>query len=145
VAVSVALMNLLCCPFGGMPMCHGAGGLAAQYRFGARTGGSVVMLGVAKMALALVLGSSLLLWLHAYPKSVLGVLLLFSGLELAMVCRDQRTRVEFFVMLVTTGACLAANTAIGFVSGWIVAALLLWGVFRIEPPPANDEPDATGR
>jgi MFS superfamily sulfate permease-like transporter len=141
VAVSVALMNLLCCPFGGMPMCHGAGGLAAQYRFGARTGGSVVMLGAAKMGLALVLGTSLLLWMQAYPKSVLGVLLLFSGLELAMVCRDQRTRVEFFVMLVTAGACLAANTAIGFVIGWIVAALLLWGVFRIEPPPANDEPN----
>ena len=137
VAVSVALMNLLCCPFGGMPMCHGAGGLAAQYRFGARTGGSVVMLGVAKIALALLLGTSLLLWLHAYPKSVLGVLLLFSGLELGMVCRDQRRRVDYFVMLVTAGACLAANTAVGFVIGWVVAGLLVWGVFRLEPPPEN--------
>ncbi len=133
VAISVALMNLLCCPLGGLPMCHGAGGLAAQYRFGARTGGSVVMLGVAKMLLALLLGSSLLLWLGHYPESVLGVLLLFSGLELAMICRDQRTRVDYFVMLVTAGACMAVNTAVGFVVGWLMAALLLWGVFRIEP------------
>ncbi|MCH7872119.1 MAG: putative sulfate/molybdate transporter [Planctomycetes bacterium] len=45
VSVSVGLMNLICCPLGGMPMCHGAGGLAAQHRFGARTGGSVILLG----------------------------------------------------------------------------------------------------
>ena len=44
-ALSVALMNLICCPVGGMPLCHGSGGLAAQYRFGARSGGSMVMLG----------------------------------------------------------------------------------------------------
>ena len=116
-------------------MCHGAGGLAAQYRFGARTGGSVVMLGAAKMILAILFGGSLLLWLQQYPDSVLGVLLLFSGLELAMVCRDQTTRVAFFVMLVTAGACMAVNTAAGFVIGWLMAALLMRGVIKIDPPP----------
>lgn len=137
VALSVGLMNLVCCPLGGMPMCHGAGGLAGQYRFGARTGGSVVMLGIVKVVLALLFGGSLLVWLQAFPKSVLGVLLLFSGLELALVCRDQKTRVDYFVMLMTAGACLAVNTAVGFVVGWLIAVLLIWGVFRIEPPPAN--------
>jgi MFS superfamily sulfate permease-like transporter len=120
-----------------MPACHGAGGLAAQYRFGARTGGSVTMLGIAKIALGLLLGGSLLLWLQQYPKSVLGVLLLFSGLELALVCRDQNRRVDFFVMMITAAACLAMNTAVGLVVGWAMAALLIWGVFRIEPPPKN--------
>ena len=138
VATSVALMNIVCCPFGAMPMCHGAGGLAAQYRFGARTGGSVILLGAAKITLALAFGGSFLLWLQAYPKSVLGVLLLFSGLELALVCRDQRTRVDYFVMLITAGACLAVNTALGFVVGWLMAALLIWGVFRIDPPSLNE-------
>ena len=134
VALSVAVMNLVCCPFGAMPVCHGAGGLAAQYRFGARTGGSMVMLGAVKILLALLLGGSLLVWLQHYPQSVLGVLLLFSGLELALVCRDQNTRVQFFVMVVTAGACIAVNTAVGFVVGWAMAALLAWGVVRIEPP-----------
>jgi len=138
VAISVALMNLVCCPLGAMPMCHGAGGLAAQYRFGARSGGSVIMLGVAKIALGVLFGGSLLVWLRAYPASVLGVLLLFSGLELALVCRDQRSRVDFFVMLLTAGACMAVNTAVGFVVGWAMAALLVWGVFHIDPPPDND-------
>ena len=136
VATSVGLMNLLCCPLGAMPMCHGAGGLAAQYRFGARTGGSVVMLGIAKMALALLFGGSLLAWLQAYPRSVLGVLLLFSGLELALVCRDQTAKADFFVMILTAGACLAINTAVGFVVGWVMAVLLIWGLFRIDKPPA---------
>ena len=134
VAVSVGLMNLICCPFGGMPMCHGSGGLAAQYRFGARTGGSMVMLGLAKMILAVALGGSLLVWLQHYPESVLGVLLLFSGLELALVCRDQGARLDFFVMIVTAGASLAVNTAIGFAVGWVIASLLIRGIFRIEPP-----------
>ncbi len=138
VSISVAVMNLICCPLGGMPMCHGAGGLAAQYRFGARTGGSVIMLGAAKIALALLFGGSLLAWLHAYPTSVLGVLLLFSGLELALICRDQTSRVDFFVMLITAGACLALNTAVGFLIGWLMAALLIWGVFKIEPPSASN-------
>jgi MFS superfamily sulfate permease-like transporter len=124
VAISVGLMNLICCPLGGMPMCHGSGGLAAQYRFGARTGGSVVMLGVAKMVLAVLFGGSLLVWAQHYPESVLGVLLAFSGLELAMVCRDQTARVAFFVMVVTTGACLAVNMAVGFVVGWALARVI---------------------
>ena len=147
VAISVALMNLACCPFGAMPMCHGTGGLAGQYRFGARTGGSVVILGIAKMVLALSVGGCLLSWLQGYPQSVLGILLLFSGLELAMVCRDQSSRVDFFVMTLTAGACMALDVAMGFLVGWAMAAALLWGVFRIEPvpngPSANAAPPGT--
>jgi predicted benzoate:H+ symporter BenE len=56
VALSVGLMNLLPAFFGGMPMCHGAGGLAGQVRFGARSNGSVLMLGGIKMAVALLFG-----------------------------------------------------------------------------------------
>lgn len=134
VTLSVALMNLACCPLGAMPMCHGAGGLAGQYRFGARTGGSVVMLGIAKMGLALAFGGCLLPWLKGYPQSVLGILLLFGGLELAMVCRDQTGRADFFVMVLTAGACMAMNAAAGFIVGWAMASTLMWGVFRIEPP-----------
>lgn len=132
IAISVGLMNLICCPLGGMPMCHGAGGLAAQYRFGARTGGSVVALGGIMMVLAFLFGGSLLLWLQEYPRSVLGVLLVFSGLELAMVSRDQTNRASFFIMLLTAGLCLGINTAVGFVIGWLVALLIERGFVRLE-------------
>jgi hypothetical protein len=132
VAISVAFMNLICCPLGGMPMCHGSGGLASQYRFGARTGGSVVALGVVKMVLAVLFGGSLLMWLRDYPGSVLGILLMFGGLELAAVCRDQTGRNCFAVMAATAGVCLALNTAVGFVVGWVVAGLLSWRDLRAE-------------
>uniref|UniRef100_A0A7I4D179 Molybdate transporter 1 n=1 Tax=Physcomitrium patens TaxID=3218 RepID=A0A7I4D179_PHYPA len=59
VSVSVGLMNLVGCWWGAMPVCHGAGGLAGQYRFGAKTGMAVVFLGSAKMFLGLVFGTSL--------------------------------------------------------------------------------------
>jgi len=37
---SMGIANILTFLIGGMPLCHGAGGLASHYRFGARTAGS---------------------------------------------------------------------------------------------------------
>jgi MFS superfamily sulfate permease-like transporter len=125
VAISVAVMNLIGGWFGAMPMCHGAGGLAGQYRFGARTNGSILFLGAVKMLLAVLFGASLLTLLGVYPKSILGVLLAVSGIELALVCRDQTGREEVTIMLGTAAATLAlGNVATGFVAGWLLALLV---------------------
>ncbi|GFH46017.1 hypothetical protein CTEN210_02491 [Chaetoceros tenuissimus] len=83
VAISVGLMNLVFCPFGSMPNCHGAGGLAGQHRLGARHGASVVFLGLAKMFLAIFFGASALTLLDAFPDAVLGIMLVIAGQELA--------------------------------------------------------------
>jgi len=123
-AVSVGLMNIVGCWFGAMPMCHGAGGLAGQHRFGARTGGSVIMLGVAKVAIGLGLGASAMVLLDAYPLSILGVLLVFAGTELALPARNCTSRDGFFLATLTAGGCLGFNTALGFAMG-IGAAVLL--------------------
>ncbi|KAF4595312.1 sulfate transporter [Ophiocordyceps camponoti-floridani] len=85
VGLSVALMNLSGTWFGAMPVCHGAGGLAAQYRFGARSGASVIFLGLVKLVLGLVFGETLVDVLRGYPKSLLGIMVLAAGLELAKV------------------------------------------------------------
>jgi MFS superfamily sulfate permease-like transporter len=133
VAVSVGLMNLVACWFGGMPMCHGAGGLAGQYRFGARTNGSILFLGGVKMVLAVLLGASLMALCEAFPASVLGVLLAFAGMELSLVCRDQTSRTDAFAMLLTAAACMALNNiALGFLLGLAMAWCLRLGVFRVE-------------
>jgi MFS superfamily sulfate permease-like transporter len=125
VAISVGLMNLVAGWFGGMPMCHGAGGLAGQYRFGARSSASILFLGIVKIILAVFLGSSLLSLLHVYPNSLLGVLLGISGLELSLVSTDQKERGPATVMLGTAAAVLALNsTATGFAIGWVLALLL---------------------
>lgn len=83
--ISVAMMNLLGGWFGAMPVCHGSGGLAAQYRFGARSGASIIFLGTLKILLGLFLGESLVDLLGRYPKSLLGIMVLAAGLELAKV------------------------------------------------------------
>lgn len=132
-AVSVGLMNVVGCWFGAMPMCHGSGGLAGQHRFGARTGGSVVMLGVAKILVAVLLGSGAMVLLDAYPMSILGVLLCFAGVELALPARKAKAPDEFFLAVVTAGGCLGFNTAIGFTLG-ILAALLLGARNRFVSP-----------
>ncbi len=133
VAISVGLMNLIACPFGAMPMCHGAGGLAGQYRFGARTNGSILFLGAMKMLVAICFGGSLLALLWVYPQSLLGVLLFFAGLELALVCRDISERDPATIMLLTAIVGLAMKSvAVGFAAGLAVHYFLLLIKPRIE-------------
>jgi len=115
VAVSVGLMNLLAGPFGAMPMCHGAGGLAGQHRFGARTGSSILGLGVAKMLLAVLFGASLTAACGVFPASILGVMLVASGLELGAAARELGGTRTHAVALLTVAGCLALdNFALGF-------------------------------
>jgi MFS superfamily sulfate permease-like transporter len=132
VAISVGVMNLVSAWFGGMPMCHGAGGLAGQYRFGARTNGSILFHGASLMLVAVSVGSSLFVLCRSFPASILGVMLAFSGLELALVTRDQTDRTSAFTMLLTAGACLALNNVgIGFLVGLGLAFAVRLGL-RLE-------------
>ncbi|KAF4974368.1 hypothetical protein FZEAL_8723 [Fusarium zealandicum] len=152
IGVSVALMNLSSTWFGGMPVCHGAGGLAAQYRFGARSGASVIVLGIFKLILGLVFGETLVDLLRHYPKSLLGIMVIAAGLELAKVGQSlnrgasdlwqtaaqqesrlrrdpsDEERVErWTVMLMTTAGILAfRNDAVGFLAG-----MLCHGAYRL--------------
>lgn len=83
VAIDHGVMNLLGATFGAVPMCHGAGGMAAHVRFGARTGGALVMLGVVLVAVEVLFSGNVLVLLEAFPRAVLGTILMFGGLELA--------------------------------------------------------------
>lgn len=118
-------MNFVGCWFGAMPCCHGAGGLAGQYRFGGRSGASVVFLGIAKLVLALVFGNSFVRILGEFPIGILGVLLLFAGIELAMASKDMNTKEESFVMLVCAAVSLTGSSAaLGFGCGIVLFLLL---------------------
>ncbi|RDA95791.1 hypothetical protein CP533_5150 [Ophiocordyceps camponoti-saundersi (nom. inval.)] len=155
VGLSVALMNLSGTWFGAMPVCHGAGGLAAQYRFGARSGASIVFLGLVKLVLGLVFGETLVDILRGYPKSLLGIMVLAAGLELAKVGQslnqgasdlwsqddggistarhrdlgDDERQERWTIMLMTTAGILAfRNDAVGFLAG-----MLCHGAYRLAP------------
>jgi SulP family sulfate permease len=102
-------------------MCTGTGGLAAHYRFGARTGGAPIMIGAIFVVLALVLGQLGFTILTLIPNSVLGVLLIFAGLELCPLVRSLKTNEEFFVALLIAGIALAVpNMAWAFGIGILV-------------------------
>lgn len=133
-ALSVGLMNLGACLFGAMPACHGSGGLAGQHRFGARTGGSVVLLGAAKVLLGAACGTAAMAALAAYPASILGVLLVFAGIELTLPAKDCAGRGAFFVAAATAAGILAVNTWTGFLFGLASAAVVLRGDSRQAPP-----------
>jgi SulP family sulfate permease len=122
--ISMALANILSSTIGGMPMCHGAGGLAAHYRFGARTGGSNLMIGILFVALAVFLGSGSLAVIYLLPMSVLGILLVFAGSQLALTIMDLKNRKDLFVVVLMLGITLATNLAAGFVAGIGVAWVL---------------------
>ncbi|EXJ88782.1 hypothetical protein A1O3_01846 [Capronia epimyces CBS 606.96] len=142
VGISVAGMNLFGCWFGAMPVCHGSGGLAAQYRFGARSGASIIFLGLLKLILGVVFGESLTDLLHRFPLALLSVMIIAAGLELASVgeslntarardlgkenihagtngeITDEEKKRRWTVMLVTAGLLVAfKNDAIGFLAG----------------------------
>jgi len=125
VAISVGTMNLLTGWFGGMPMCHGAGGLAGQEAFGARTQGSILMLGAAKLLVAVLFGSSLMALAMAFPQALLGVMLVFSGISLA---EASRKATDFGVMFLTAACCMALGYLPGVVLG--TAASLVLGAHR---------------
>ena len=124
--ISMALANVMAFLFGGIPMCHGAGGLAAHYRFGARTAGSNLMIGGLMLLAALLFSDHLMALFHLIPFAVLGVLLLFAGGQLALTITDLETRSELFVSVVMLGVTLATNLAYAFCAG----LLLFWIIRR---------------
>ena len=124
--ISMGLANILAFCLGGMPLCHGAGGLAAHHRFGARTAGSNLMIGAVFLVLALGLGPDVVLFFNRIPMAILGILLVFAGVQLCLTPMDLNTRKEFFVVALILGITLAANLAVGFLVGLAVAHLLKW-------------------
>jgi SulP family sulfate permease len=106
-ALSMGIVNLPLGFLGAIPMCHGTGGLAAHYRFGARSGGAPIMIGTFFVIVALVLGELGFQLLSIIPQSVLGVLLVFAGLELCPLLKSLKTNEEYFIALLIAGIALA--------------------------------------
>lgn len=129
--LSMACGNLLSFLLGGMPMCHGAGGLAAHFRFGARTTGSNLMIGFFFVLLVLLCGPHLLAILYLLPLAVMGVLLLFAGSQLSLTLLDMDNRRDLFTATLVLGITLATNLAVGFVCGLIAAYGLKTGRFKV--------------
>jgi hypothetical protein len=119
-ALSSGLANLLLCPFGAMPMCHGAGGLQAQYRFGARTGLAPILLGAVLLILAVGFGGHAAALFALIPIGAVGALLILAGADLAISRRlfDGKPSC-LWVIGATALVTLMLNPALALAVGWI--------------------------
>jgi len=116
---TIGLMNLTSVPFGGFPMCHGAGGLAGQYRYGARTGAASIIAGIWFIAIALFFASADILTL--IPVGFFGAMLVFVALEIG----KHSIRSESLPVTLLVGVlALLASMTIAFAAGLAVAYVL---------------------
>jgi MFS superfamily sulfate permease-like transporter len=117
VALSTGIMNLGGAMIGGIPMCHGAGGMAGHIAFGARTGGAPILLGSMLILVALFLSASVTVIFEMIPQEVLGVILFLAGAQLALgSCDFSKDKGERFTTVVTAGLAMW-NVGIAFVIG----------------------------
>ncbi len=117
-ALSSGFANLLLAPFGAMPMCHGAGGVQAQHRFGARTGMAPILLGIVLLTLGLGFAGSAASLFAVIPIGAVGALLLVAGTDLALSRRLFDAQPSCWPVIgIAAGATLLANPAAGLIAG----------------------------
>lgn len=139
-ALSTGALNLFLAPLGALPMCHGAGGLVAQHKFGARTGLAPAIFGVTCLALGLFFGGGALGILGVLPLAAVGALLAVAGGEMAVNKRLFDGRPSCLaVILVTAATCVLVNVAVGVIAG-LAAEFVRSRIIRVR----DGKPDETG-
>ncbi|MEX2406954.1 MAG: putative sulfate/molybdate transporter, partial [Actinomycetota bacterium] len=107
VCLSAGAGNTVSALLGGMPMCHGAGGLTAHVRLGARSAGMNLLLGSVFVTLGLLFPTQIPLILGLMPVWVLAAFLMYAGLRHALLVTDLR------------GFSLAIAIAAGALGAWL--------------------------
>lgn len=126
-SLTYAAMNLVNPWLGGVPTCHGSGGLVGHYTFGARTGGSLIIYGSIFLALGLFFANGFQQVVQVFPLPMLGVLLLFEGLALMQLIRGETImRRDFFIILLV--GLLANGVKYGYAVALVVGTAMhyLW-------------------
>ncbi len=119
ISFTYALMNLVSPLVGGFPVCHGSGGMAGHYAFGARTGGSVILYGGLFLVLGLFFSRGFAQVVQLFPLPILGVLLLFEAVTLAGLLRDVAAERADLLLAVLVGL-LCAGLPYGYLVGLLV-------------------------
>lgn len=130
VAISTGVMNLATAFLGGVPMCHGAGGMAGHVAFGARSGGAPIILGTCLLCLALFFSGSIHALFELFARPVLGVILFFTGAQLALgACDFRKLKAEPFITLITAALAMV-NVGVAFLAGLTLSYLARRGWLR---------------
>jgi len=125
ISLTYSLMNLVAPWFGGVPVCHGSGGIAGHYSFGGRTGGSVVIEGTLYLVLGLFLSNGFHAVIELFPKPVLGVILFFEALALVKLVRDVAASAADFAIVLLVGL-VAFALPYGYVIGLVLGTALAY-------------------
>ena len=125
ISFTYSIINLINPFFGGIPTCHGSGGMAGHYAFGARTGGSVMIYGLLFLTLGLFFSGSFATLVKIFPLPVLGIILLFEGLILMVFIKDIiDSKKSFFIALLV--ALISCALPYGYLIGMIVGTILYY-------------------
>ena len=116
-SLSMGLFNLTAPLTGGIPVCHGAGGLAAQHAFGARTCGTKIIEGSSMLLIGVFLAGNIAGLLAAFPPAILGAMLLVVAFELVKPATATRIRADLALLAITLACALLINMAAGFLFG----------------------------
>ncbi len=127
-AMDHGLTNIIVPFFGGMAMCRGVGGLAGQYYYGARTGGTNIIEGVIEIALGLFLAASIASVFSSFPTAIIGSMMFLVGLNMMKFARDVKLSADIVPLAATAGISIipGSNMAVGFVAGVVIYKLMQW-------------------
>jgi MFS superfamily sulfate permease-like transporter len=121
--VGLGAANLVAGAAGGMPVCHGSGGMTAHVRLGARSGGSGILIGALLLAAAVGCGPGIAALAGVIPRPVLGAHLIYVGVAHGMLVRDVRGASDWTVVAATGvvgGATL--HNGYGLLAGIVMLA-----------------------
>jgi MFS superfamily sulfate permease-like transporter len=129
IGITYGLMNLIAPFFGGVPVCHGCGGLVGFHGFGARTGGAPVIYGAIYLVIGLFFAPAFGEVVRVFPMPVLGVVLLFEAVALMALLRDvaEKPSALWVALLV---AAAVVGLPYGYVVGLVLGSGIAWCVRR---------------
>ncbi|MCU0462744.1 MAG: putative sulfate/molybdate transporter [Bacteroidales bacterium] len=125
IGFTYSVMNILASLFGGIPVCHGSGGIAGHYTFGGRTGGSTLIYGLFYLILGLLFSNNSPELLQIFPTPLLGVILLLEGIALIILVKDIITDKKMFFIAIVVALC-ANGIPNGYFIGLIVGTILYY-------------------
>lgn len=144
-ALSMGIGNFAAALIGGIPICHGAGGMTAHYRLGARTGAACVIIGSALVIVGILEGHSAPAMLSMMPAAILGLLLGYVGIRHAMLARESFRTPEMAIVIVLSAIAgwfsgsILLSFAVGLVANYISTRMMQWKKNRAEAPDERNQ------
>ena len=125
IGITYSVMNLINPFFGGIPTCHGSGGMVGHYTFGGRTGGSVIIYGMLYVVLGLFLANGFHNVVQVFPLPALGVILMVEGISLSSLIKDVVSDRKGFIIALLVGV-IAFGLPYGFVISMVVGTVIYY-------------------